>query len=101
MYDTPFEKFQLLVGITDNSKDYLLHAVLDQAAATVKGYTRRDVLNASMMDIAVKLAVIYYNRLGAEGETARTEGAVSRSFDSTIPEDIRLILNRYIKARVM
>lgn len=101
MYDTPFEKFKLLVGVKDNLQDHILRLVWEQALNAVLGYTRRSQLSPPLISVVIRLAVIYYNKLGAEGETARTEGAVSRSFESGIPEDIRTILNRYIKVRVL
>ena len=43
----------------------------------------------------IKLAVIYYNRLGNEGESSRTEGGISQSFVTDIPADIKKQLDNY------
>ena len=40
--------------------------------------------------------MIYYNRLGSEGESSRSEGGVSVSYSTDIPESIK---NRLLSFR--
>lgn len=95
------DKLKILLGISINSEDELLNLFLDIAADTVMNYTRRSALITELESAVLRLAVVYYNKQGAEGQTSHSEGGVSRSYDSEIPEDIRMVLNRYIKARVI
>ena len=49
-----------------------------------------------MLGLQRELAVIYYNRLGSEGESSRSEGGVSVSYSTDIPESIK---NRLLSFR--
>lgn len=65
-------------------------------------YIGRDELPERLKSVQIKLAAVYYNRLGTEGEHSRSEGSVSRSFDDSIPGDLLLRLAHYPKkARVL
>ena len=52
----------------------------------------------ALQSAQVRLAVVLYNRLGAEGEESRTEGDVTRRF-SALPEDLRREIFAYRTAR--
>lgn len=67
----------------------------EMAERSVLDYIGREELPRGADCIVDKLAVIYYNRLGNEGETARTEGGISQSFNSDIPMDILRQLRNY------
>lgn len=92
---------KLLLGLSDSTQDALLTVLLQNAENAVLSYTRRTVLPDALCAQVVQLALVAYNRMGAEGETARSEGGISQSFDDDMPESVRRILNRYIKARVI
>ena len=68
---------------------------LDMAKDAVLDYIGRDTLPKGAESIVVKLAVIYYNRLGNEGENSRSEGGISQSFSNDIPADILRQLQNY------
>ena len=65
------------------------------AEDAVLDYTGRDKLPKGAESIVIKLAVIYYNRLGNEGENSRSEGGISQSFSNDIPVDILRQLQNY------
>ena len=89
------EKIKVLTGESDES---LLELLYDDATAFVLAYTNRtdlpDVLKKTVRD----LVVIALNRIGTEGETARSEAGESYSFDAA-PKQIYDILDRYRLAR--
>lgn len=85
------EKLQLLTGESDEE---LLSFLLEDAEQFVLSYTNRMKLVDGLKKPVRDLALIIYNRRGTEGETGRSEGGESYSFDSA-PKQIYDILNRY------
>lgn len=93
---TDIEKLQKLTGETDVE---LLGLLLEEAEVFVLSYTNRTKL-VSGLDKAVRdLAVVALNRMGTEGESSRSEGGESYSFDNA-PKQIYDLMNRYRLARV-
>lgn len=95
------EKLKKLLGISNSAQDELLNVLLEQEQSKVLNYTRRDELPEALHPAVVSLALIAYNRQGTEGESSRSEGGISHSFVGGIPEEIKMQLNRFIKARVV
>ena len=93
---TPLERFKLLAGITDDSQDGLITALLSDAADSVRDYIGRDEVS-----VQVQLAVIAYNKRGAEGESSRSEGGISQIFDGLPPELLARLKNYPRKAGVL
>lgn len=73
----------------------LLEQLLEDAEAEMLDYCNRDVLLPRMLGLQRELAIIYYNRLGSEGESSRNEGGVSVSYSTDVPENIKRRLNSY------
>lgn len=93
---TELEKLKKMTGEKDEG---LLQILLEDAEAFVLSYTNRTHL-VSGLDKAVRdLAVIALNRMGTEGESGRSEGGESYSFDAAPPQ-IYDVLNRYRLAKV-
>ena len=90
------ERVKLLTGETNEE---LIEAYLEEASDFVKGYTNRNVIITPLEKAVRDLVVIALNRMGTEGETSRSEGGESYSFESA-PRQIYDILNRYRLARV-
>ncbi len=86
---------KLLVLLGNSYEEETAEVCLDMAKDAVLDYIGRDTLPKSAESIVVKLAVIYYNRLGNEGENSRTEGGISQSFSNDIPADILRQLRNY------
>lgn len=98
---TQLERFKLLAGITDDSQDGLITALLADAADSVRDYIGRDEVPARLISVQVQLAVIAYNKRGAEGESSRSEGGISQSFDGLPPELLARLKNYPRKAGVL
>ena len=85
------EKLKLLTG---ESNTALLSLLLEDAKEFVLAYTNRTKLVPGLEKVVRDLAVIALNRRGTEGETGRSEGGESYSFDDA-PKHIYDVLNRY------
>ncbi len=98
---TRLEKLKIRLEIMneDTSQDDLLNMFLEDAESEILDFTNRDTLPVRAEALQRELAIIYRNRLGSEGETSRSEGGVSVSYSTDIPENIknRLIAFRRLK----
>ena len=93
---TELEKLKKLTGEKD---DELLQILMEDATAWVLAYTNRTRLVSGLDKTVRDLAVIALNRMGTEGEAARTGSGESYTF-SDAPRQIYDVLNRYRLARV-
>lgn len=98
---TALERFKMIAGVTDDTQDALIAALLSDAADAVCDYTGRGEVPARLVSVQVQLAVIAYNKRGAEGESSRSEGGVSQSFDGLPPELLARLKNYPRKAGVL
>ena len=89
---------KLQVRLKEKDTD-LLEQLLEDAEAEILDYCNRNILLPRMFGLQRELAIIYYNRLGSEGESSRSEGGVSVSYSTDIPENIksRLMAFRRLK----
>lgn len=92
---TALETLKIRLGISDEKQDGLLAVLLDSAEDTILDVIGRDEMPARLISVQTELAVIAYNRQGAEGETARSEGGISRSFVSDLSPDLQKRLQNY------
>ena len=79
----------------------LLEQLLEDAETEILDYCNRDVLLPRMIGLQRELAIVYYNRLGSEGESSRSEGGVSVSYSTDIPENIKKRLNSYRRLKAV
>lgn len=93
---TDIEKLKKLTGESDEE---LLSLLLEEAETFVLAYTNRTQIVSGLQKSVRDLAVIALNRMGTEGETSRSEGGESYSFDSA-PKYIYDVLDRYRLAGV-
>ena len=93
---TELEKLKKLTGEKDEE---LLQVLLEDATAWVLAYTNRTRLVSGLDKTVRDLAVIALNRIGTEGEAARTGAGESYTFDDA-PWQVYDVLNRYRLARV-
>lgn len=84
--------------MTREENEDLIEAYLEEAEDFVKGYTNRSVIITPLEKAVRDLAVIALNRMGTEGESSRSEGGESYSFESA-PRQIYDLMNRYRLAR--
>ena len=92
---TALEKLLVLLGEPPESDKGTVEVVLSMAEDAVLDYLGRDTIPQGAESIVIKLAVIYYNRLGNEGENSRSEGGISQSFCTDSPDDIKRQLQNY------
>jgi hypothetical protein len=83
------EKVKIRLDITDDTKDGLLEQLLEDADNEIKDYCNRDTLPTKALGLQRDLAIVYYNRQGAEGESSRSEGGISVSYSTEIPGNIK------------
>ncbi|MBR1585048.1 MAG: phage head-tail connector protein [Clostridia bacterium] len=81
-----------------NIPDSLLHSLLKDAAALICALTWRSQVPAELENAQLRLAVIFFNRMGMEGENQHVEGDVRRSADD-LPEALRREIFSYRLAR--
>lgn len=93
---TELEKLKKLTGEKDEE---LLQVLMEDATAWVLAYTNRTRLVSGLDKTVRDLAVIALNRIGTEGEAARTGSGESYTFNDA-PKQVYDVLNRYRLARV-
>ena len=86
---TTLDKLLILLGNPCECNAETAEVCLSMAEDAVKDYTGRPEVPKGAESIVIKLAVIMYNRLGSEGEAARSEGGISQTFCTDIPDDIK------------
>lgn len=94
------DKLVRRINDTDLDKE-LLKQLLEDAENAIKDYCNRDTIPHKASALCRELAVIYYNRIGQEGVASKSEGAISVSYETDIPESIRLRLNAYRLLRMV
>lgn len=94
--DRHIEKLLKLSGEKDEE---LLEILIEDAEAFVLSYTNRTKMIPGLEKPMRDLVVVALNRMGTEGESSRSDGGESYSFDSA-PKQIYDVLNRYRLARV-
>lgn len=95
---TQLERFKLLTGEPDEA---LCELLLSDAEDAVCDYIGRDTVPDRLVSVQVQLAVIAYNKRGAEGESSRSEGGISQSFDALPPDMLKRLRNYPRKAVVL
>lgn len=90
------EKLKKLTGESDSE---LLSLLLEDAKEFVLSYTNRTEIVTGLQKTVRDLAVIALNRMGTEGESGRSEGGESYSFENA-PKYIYDVLDRYRLVRI-
>jgi hypothetical protein len=95
------EEIKLLLGeAAENFSDAQIGLCLKLAMNEVEEYCGRD-LDYSLELIALKIAVIKLNRINTEGLAAQSYSGVSESYVDGYPADIKAVLNRKRRIKVM
>lgn len=93
---TDLEKLKILTGESDEK---LLSLLLEEAQEFVLSYTNRTQIVGGLEKAVRDLAVIALNRMGTEGESGRSGGGETYSFDNA-PKHIYDVLDRYRLCRI-
>ena len=87
-----------LLRLLDNPPECEVQAVADSLELAIDAFkdkTGRTSVPKSAESLVIRIAIIYYNRRGNEGENSRTEGGISQSFSDDLPMDILKQLRNY------
>lgn len=95
------EKLKIRLGIKNTDEHDLLIMLLDDAEGEILDYCNRDIILPKMESLQRELAIIYYNRMGSEGESSRSEGGVSVSYSTIIPESLKSRLRSYRRLKAV
>ncbi|WP_195397872.1 phage head-tail connector protein [Holdemania sp. 1001302B_160321_E10] len=93
---TPEEVIAALTGCKSTD---LIAIILEAAEQTILSLTNRTKLIPPLEVARRDLAVVMINRLGTEGESSRSEGGISVSFEE-MPKAIQAAIETYRLARV-
>ena len=95
------EEIKILLGdAAANYTDAQIGLCLKMALAEVQGYCNRE-LDHELELIAQKIAIIKLNRLNTEGVSSQSYSGVSESYIDGYPADIKAVLNRKRKIKVV
>lgn len=78
LYDDFVNRLGETVAVADTS---FVNSLLNEAEDFTKDKIGRDTIPDRLDSAVVLLAVTAYNKRGAEGESSRSEGGISRAFD--------------------
>ena len=91
LYDDFVNRLGEAVAAADVS---FVNSLLNEAEDFTKDKIGRDTIPNRLDSAVVLLSVIAYNKRGAEGESSRSEGGISRAFDD-LPITLRERFNNY------
>jgi hypothetical protein len=93
---TQLEKMKTKLGmsLTDVSKDDLLNLYLEDAEKDILELSHLPEVSDALLSTQVDLAILYYNKQGIEGQTAHSEGGISRTFEGVPDNILRKIRSR-------
>lgn len=95
------DEIKIMLGdAAANYPDALISLCLKQALIEVEEYCGRSV-DLSLEMVAQRIAVIKLNRINTEGLNSQSYSGVSESYIDGYPDDIRAILNRKRKIKVL
>lgn len=99
---TQLDKLKLQIGMKkdDDTQDDNLSLLLDDVRTDLLTWTNRTKLPGALESVQRQIAVIRYNKQGIEGQTAHSEGGVSRSFDD-LPPSIQSAINQHRLLKVV
>ena len=95
------EEIKLLLGdAADNFSDAQINLCYKMALSEVEEYCKREA-DVALELIAEKIAVIKLNRINTDGLASQSYSGVSESYIDGYPDDIKAVLNRKRKIKVV
>ena len=95
------EEIKILLGdAASNYTDAQISLCYKMALAEVEDYCNREA-DASLEIIAQRIAIIKLNRLNTEGLQSQSFSGVSENYLNDYPADIKAVLNRKRRAKVI
>lgn len=86
--------------IPDARDEVMLAELIEAAGQAICAYTGRAAVPTALEAAQLEIAVILFNRMGMEGESAHDEGSLRRSAES-LPEFLRRQMNPYRLAKAV
>lgn len=94
------DKIAYLKTVTGESDEQLLSFLLEKSKNTILAETNRIELPQALESVQLDLAEYFYQRQGMSGETSRSEGGVSVSYETSVPSHIKRVIQNYRIVRV-
>lgn len=92
-------QIKLLLGLTDNTKDELIMALIERSTDELITYTNNDQA-AEHNSLICSMVLYNYNRLNTLGITAENYSGVSFTYESNYPQSILNQMKALRKLRV-
>ena len=82
------------LGIFDDSKNTMLQRLLTKATRDVMNITHQNerYVKANLYEQIIDIAIIRYNKRGAEGLTSQSNSGSSENYCSDIPDNVLRVL---------
>lgn len=93
-------KIKILLGITDKEKDDLINVLIELTEEEVRDYCGIEALDG-MKNTIIQMVIFKYNRIGTEGLTSENYNGASYNYMSEYPDNIKKILNKHRRIKVM
>ncbi|QJC53059.1 hypothetical protein HGI30_16750 [Paenibacillus albicereus] len=88
-----------LLLVLPGASSPLLSMMAEDAELDLLSWTSRTALPPALESTLRQLVVMRYNKMGIEGQTAHSEGGVSRAF-ADLPSDLQQTVGRWRRVRV-
>ena len=96
------EELKIMLGdAASNYTDEQIGLMAKHAIAEVQAYCNRDSLDIELEIVAQRIALIKLNRMNTEGLASQSMSGVSEQYVDGYPADIKAILNRKRKIKVL
>lgn len=89
------QRIKILIEQTDDSRDSILTAIMENMASAIVAYVGLEVLPENLEYICVETSITRYNRLGAEGLKSESIDVIKSEYVGDILSDYYKILDRY------
>lgn len=85
----PLERLKTRLNITDDQEDRLLSDFLETAKWAILNCrfpcadSLPEEIEPRYVDLQIRIAIDFYNKIGAEGQSAHSENGVSRTYEAS------------------
>ena len=89
------EQIRKIKNRIPDADEAVLEQMLEDARCEILDYCNRTELPERALGLWRDLAIEYYNRMDRAGVTSRSEGAISESYSTEMPEWVKSRLSSY------
>ena len=94
------ETIKFILGDNNDYTDLFLSTILDQTISEIEIYCNRPI-DKELESVVVRLVIIRLNRLNSEGLSSQAYSGITESYIDGYPSDIKAILNRKRKLKLL